>query len=78
MIKPESEANKSEAVTPVGSGTVLAAVERCRDRWANTAHHLEEVAKYNDDSLAQVMRLQAKTIRYCISDLYQEVEAANE
>ena len=28
MIKPEPESNKSEAVTPVGSGTVLAAPVR--------------------------------------------------
>ena len=81
-IQPDARttdaADKPKEQGELRSKELLAAAERCRDRWENTAHHLEEVSTYNEHTLAQVMRLQAKTIRYCISDLYQEVEAANE
>ena len=66
-----------QAAPPVGSSALLAAVERCRDRWGERASYLEELAGYDKDVIAMRHREHAKIIRNCIIELYREVEAAN-
>ena len=80
-IQPDAQttdaADKPKEQVELRSKELLAAVERCRDRWADRAYYLEEISKYSEDTLAQIMRMQAKTIRTCISEIWQETEEAN-
>ena len=62
----------------VQCSALLAAVKRLRDRWSDRANYMENLARYDGDAMAQLNKHHAKIIRTCISELYQEIEAAND